>query len=202
MSKCKNLPPRKVLHFSSQTNTQILNEYRKSWTLHDFRNPQFRHQLAASMNIANNSQKLENPSKLFEKENSMTIKNILSTVKLDQDVSEVIDVIQKLIQQVQVDFDEEWSSFNQNKFVQELHSNDAFHILMKNLEKGIDSIDDYKILCSIYHVLGNFHVKVKSPVMSKMYIKVMEHAEEIDLVSLVLFTSRCIDNNKCYSLGL
>ena len=176
----------KVLHFSSQTNTQILNEYRKSWTMYDFRNPQFRHQLAVSMNIANN-QKLDYPSKLFEKENSTTIKNILSTVKLDQDIGEVIDVIQNLIQQVEIDFDEEWSSFKQNKFVQELHSNEAFPILMNNLEKGIDSIDDYKILCSIYHVLGNFHFKMKSPVMSKIYVKVMEHAEEIDLESLVLF---------------
>ena len=176
----------KVLHFSSQTDAQIINKYTKNWTWNDFRNPQFRHQLAASMNAVN-SQKFENPSTLFEKENSTTVKNVLSTVRLDQDFGEVIDDIQKLIQHVEISFDEEWSSFNKNKFVQDLHSNEAFPILMKNLEKGIDQIDDYKVLCSLFHVLGNFHVKIKSPVMSKMYVKIMEHAEIIDLDSLVLF---------------
>ena len=177
----------KILRFSSQTNAQIINEYRKNWTLYDFRNPQFRYQLATSMNNIK-SQKLENPNKVFTKENSTTVKNILSSVKQDQDLGEVTHIIQKLIQDVEISFDEEWSSFNRNKYVQDLHSNEAFPILLKNLEKEIDQIDDYQVLCSLFHVLGNFHVSLKSPVMSKMYVKIMEYAAIIDLDSLVLFT--------------
>ena len=176
----------KILRFSSQTNAQIIDEYRKNWTLYDFRNPQFRYQLATSINNIK-SQKLENPNKVFTKENSTTVKNILSSVKQDQDLGEVIHIIQKLIQDVEISFDEEWSSFNQNKYVQDLHSNEAFSILLKNLEKEIDQIDDYQVLCSLFHVLGNFHVSLKSPVMSKMYVKIMEYAAIIDLDSLVLF---------------
>merc|ERR1712223_561103 len=95
----------KILRFSSQTNAQIIKEYRKNWTLYDFRNPQFRYQLATSINNIK-SQKLENPNKVFTKENSTTVKNILSSVKQDQDLGEVIHIIQKLIQDVEISFDE------------------------------------------------------------------------------------------------
>ena len=137
----------------------------------DFRNPKFRNQLANSLYLQ---------TSLFDEHqiSEDTIENILDSVHHGQEIGEILDSIQRLLY-LNIDPYESWR-INHNKFLHGLHNHENFKILLRNLEQIVDELD-WKMACTLYCIMGNLHMALRSPLMSKLYIKIMNHADEIDL---------------------
>lgn len=144
----------------------------------DFRNPKFRNQLA-------NSLYLTTPL-LNDHQNEDTIESILDSVHHDQEMGEILNSIQRILC-LNIDPHENWR-INHNKFLYGLHNHDNFKTLLGNLEEIVDELD-WKMACSLYCMMGNLHMALRSPLMSKLYIKIINHTDDVDLKGFDLFVA-------------
>ena len=144
----------------------------------DFRNPKFRNQLANSLYLTT--------SLLDKNENEDTIESILDSVHHDQEMDEILNSIQRILC-LNIDPHENWR-INHNEFLYGLHNHDNFKTLLRNLEKIVDELD-WKMACSLYCIMGNLHMALRSPLMSKLYIKIINHTDDVDLKGFDLFVA-------------
>ena len=154
---------------NSNSNIQLLRN--------DFRNPKFRNQLANSLCLKTSLDE--------QREAEDTIENILDSVHHGQEIGETLYSIQRLLY-LKIDPYEPWKRINQNKFLHNLHNHANFKIFLMNLEQIVYELD-WKTACTLYCIMGNLHMPLKSPLMSKLYIKIINHTDDIDLKEFELF---------------
>ena len=113
-----------------------------------------------------------------------TVDEILNTL-LKKDECEpftALDVIQSLFKIFPVNLNTD------NKiFVEEIKSHKAYPLLINYLEELIEDLDNGNTATVLFNFLCSLPMNIRSPIMNKLYVKVQNHFDELDLESLTYF---------------